>query len=60
MGYAGWGAGQLESEMARGAWLCSPVTLDLVLGTEPEEQWNTVIRSLGIDPMMLIPAPTAQ
>ena len=60
MGYAGWGAGQLESEMARGAWLCSPVTDRLALEVEPEDQWKAVIVNLGIDPMMLIPAPTTQ
>lgn len=60
MGYAGWGAGQLESEMARGAWLCSPVTAELTLNEEPDNQWNAVIRSLGVDPMMLVPASTTQ
>ena len=60
MGYAGWGAGQLESEMSRGAWLCSPVTDHLALEVEPEEQWKAVIGNLGIDPMMLIPASTTQ
>jgi putative transcriptional regulator len=60
MGYAGWGPGQLPWEMARGAWLCSPVTAHLVLAVEPKDQWDTVIRNLGIDPMMLVPATSTQ
>ena len=60
MGYAGWGPGQLSSEMASGAWLYSPATADLVLEKEPEEQWSAVIRNLGIDPMMLVPSTTTQ
>jgi putative transcriptional regulator len=60
MGYAGWGPGQLSSEMAQGAWLCAPVSADLVLRVEPKEQWQAVIRHLGIDPMMLVPASSTQ
>jgi putative transcriptional regulator len=60
MGYAGWGPGQLPEEMARGAWLCSPVSSGLVLDVEPAEQWAAVIRNLGIDPMMLVPSSMTQ
>jgi putative transcriptional regulator len=60
MGYAGWGPGQLQAELAEGAWLTRPVTAPLVLDTEPDEQWKAVIRSMGIDPMMLVPSTTPQ
>lgn len=60
MGYSGWGPGQLSTELARGAWLCSPATAPLVLDTEPPDQWHAVIRSLGIDPLMLVPSSTTQ
>ena len=60
MGYAGWGPGQLSSEMTKGAWLTSPVRANLVIDEEPEKQWEAVISNLGIDPMMLIPATTLQ
>lgn len=60
MGYAGWGPGQLSAEMAGGAWLCSPVTADLVLEVDPDDQWTRVIQNLGIDPMMLVPSSTTQ
>lgn len=53
LGYAGWGGGQLESELAASAWLTVDVTKALVFGGEPERMWETAIRSLGIDPYAL-------
>lgn len=60
MGYAGWGPGQLASELGRGAWLCSPANARLVLELEPDEQWKAAIQHLGIDPMMLVPSSMPQ
>jgi hypothetical protein len=31
-----------------------------VLDAEPADQWQVVIRSLGIDPLMLVPSSTTQ
>jgi putative transcriptional regulator len=47
LGYSGWGAGQLEAELATGSWI--PATLDRtwVFETDPEIVWRKVIRSLG-------------
>ena len=53
LGYAGWGGGQLESELAASAWLTAEVSRDLVFRTDPERMWETAIRSLGIDPYAL-------
>jgi len=53
LGYAGWGGGQLESELAASAWLTADVSTDLVFHTDPERMWETAIRSLGIDPYAL-------
>ncbi len=53
LGYAGWGGGQLESELAASAWLTVDVSKPLVFGGEPERMWETAIRSLGIDPYAL-------
>jgi len=39
-GYAGWGAGQLESELASGAWLIVPATGALLFDTPPEDLWD--------------------
>lgn len=55
MGYSGWGAGQLESELSEGVWLAAEATARVVFETPPEEMWQVAIRSLGIDPSTLVP-----
>ncbi len=54
LGYAGWGAGQLEAEIAAGAWLVVPVSAGIVFETPLEARWEQAVRSLGIDPAMLV------
>jgi putative transcriptional regulator len=60
LGYAGWGPGQLDNELAESAWLTAPADPTLVFETPPEEMWEAVIRSLGVEPMSLAPAPGVQ
>lgn len=52
-GYAGWGPGQLDDELAHSSWLMSDVDLDLVFDTPAAAMWETAIRRLGADPSML-------
>lgn len=56
-GYAGWGPGQLDDELAQSAWLMADVQLDLIFDIEPERMWETAIRRLGADPAMLQSSP---
>lgn len=49
-GYAGWGPGQLEEELAQSAWLMAPLALDLVFDVAPADRWETAIRRLGVNP----------
>jgi putative transcriptional regulator len=49
-GYAGWGPGQLDEELAQSAWLMADVALDLVFDVDPAVMWETAIRRLGADP----------
>jgi putative transcriptional regulator len=53
LGYAGWGSGQLESELAASAWLTVDASRHLVFDTDPEVMWESAIRTLGIDPYAL-------
>lgn len=53
VGYAGWGAGQLDVELAQGAWLMAPVQPDLIFETASDAMWETAIRRLGAEPSML-------
>ncbi len=47
-GYAGWGAGQLESEMARGDWLAAPADPELILSADPATLWEQALRHAGL------------
>lgn len=53
IGYAGWGPGQLDEELAQSAWLVAPVEPDLVFDTPVDRIWDAVIRRLGADPSLL-------
>lgn len=54
LGYAGWGPGQLEAELAEGAWLVAPVNPSLVFDVDQDAMWTHVVRSLGIEPATLV------
>lgn len=54
LGYAGWGPGQLELELAEGAWLIAPVDASVVFEVDREAMWAHVVRSLGIEPATLV------
>jgi putative transcriptional regulator len=43
-GYAGWGPGQLEAEIAQGAWYVVDSMLDDPFGPDPRRLWATVLR----------------
>lgn len=53
LGYAGWGAGQLEAEIARNDWLTVDATPELVFDHRMGRKWEAAIESLGIHPLML-------
>ncbi len=53
LGYAGWGAGQLEQEMLDNAWLSGPADPDVLFKTPISERWTAAAALLGIDPRLL-------
>ncbi|MGP1355973.1 YqgE/AlgH family protein [Roseicyclus sp.] len=53
LGYAGWGPGQLEAEIAQNGWLTAEASPDLVFGHRMEGKWEAALKSLGIHPLML-------
>lgn len=53
LGYAGWGAGQLESEMAQNAWLSVGADASIIFDVPPEERYPAALKLLGVDPIML-------
>ncbi len=49
LGYAGWGAGQLESEIQANAWLHTEVDSDLLFTTDAALKWPLAMAKLGVD-----------
>ena len=65
LGYAGWGAHQLEGEIAAGSWVAVPIASDSadertgvapgwLFASRPEEMWEGALRSIGVDPARLV------
>ena len=53
LGYTGWNAGQLESEIMRNSWLIGPADEALIFGGKPEDKWKQALAALGIAPEQL-------
>jgi putative transcriptional regulator len=49
LGYAGWAAGQLESEILHNAWLNTPISGQILFKTPVRQRWQAATRLLGID-----------
>ena len=48
LGYAGWGAGQLEMELAQNAWLNGPADPEIIFETPIEQRWTASASHLGV------------
>ncbi|RMG44364.1 MAG: YqgE/AlgH family protein [Acidobacteria bacterium] len=55
LGYAGWGPGQIERELAEGAWVVLPADSRLLFDEPTEGVWERALREAGIDPIALVP-----
>lgn len=53
VGYAGWGAGQLEQELVDNSWLTYPADAEMLFKTSPDQLWHTTANALGIDLSLL-------
>ena len=53
LGYAGWGAGQLENEIQENGWLHCSADQELIFGADIEGEYGKALRKIGIDPGML-------
>lgn len=49
LGYAGWGAGQLEAEISANAWLSGPANSGILFHYASGERWHAAARHLGVD-----------
>jgi putative transcriptional regulator len=53
LGYASWGAGQLEAELQTNSWLHGPFVSELLFSDEHEQKYEKALRSMGIEPAFL-------
>lgn len=53
LGYAGWGAGQLDEEMTRHGWFSANGDPAILFDTQVEDRWTSSFRAAGIDPRLL-------
>jgi putative transcriptional regulator len=50
LGYAGWGAGQLDEELRAGVWIPADLDASILFDTSLDDRWARALRSLGVDP----------
>ena len=53
LGYAGWGPGQLDSEIRSNGWLHVAADDDLVFGPNLDGKWTRAMDKIGVNPLML-------
>lgn len=53
LGYAGWGPGQLEAEIAQNGWLHCEADLDILFDEDDASKWRRALALLGVDPSLL-------
>jgi putative transcriptional regulator len=53
LGYAGWGPGQLESEIGSNGWLNCPACEELIFDRTLEDKYDRALASMGVRPEML-------
>jgi len=53
LGYAGWGAGQLDREMVRHGWHAATGRTEIVYETPADKRWGATWRAEGVDPALL-------
>ena len=49
LGYSGWGAGQIESELKENAWLTAPVSDPILFDTPIEQRWDAAAALVGVN-----------
>ncbi len=53
LGYAAWGEGQLESELAENSWLTVGADMAVIFDTPVEQRYERAMKLLGLEPWML-------
>jgi putative transcriptional regulator len=54
LGYAGWGAGQLDNEIKANGWLYVEADQELIFDSNLDKKWDLALDKLGLNPLMLM------
>jgi putative transcriptional regulator len=57
LGCAGWGPGQLESELKQNAWLTYPIFEENIFNMPVDVRWEEAVKKMGIDPSLISEIP---
>ena len=57
LGCAGWGPGQLESELRSNAWINGPSSQEIAFRLDVNQRWEAAMKMIGIDPALLSDTP---
>ena len=49
LGYAGWGEGQLEKEIAQNSWISCPANNEILFNTPSQEIWHAAAKLMGVN-----------
>ena len=49
LGYSGWGAGQIETELKENAWLTAPASETILFDTPIEQRWDAAAALVGVN-----------
>ncbi|WOI35262.1 YqgE/AlgH family protein [Tritonibacter scottomollicae] len=53
LGYAGWGPGQLEDEIAQNGWLTADAQPEMIFSDTADDKWEAALASIGVTPLNL-------
>ncbi|TNJ47627.1 YqgE/AlgH family protein [Phaeobacter sp. B1627] len=53
LGYAGWGPGQLEAEIAQNGWLTAESDPEMIFDAPVDDKWEAALNSIGVAPLNL-------
>ena len=53
LGYAGWGPGQLDTEIQSNAWLSVQSDPELIFSDKTSDKWDMALEKIGVDPALL-------
>ena len=54
LGYAGWGPGQLDSEIKANGWLHVDADKAILFDRDADGKWERAMAKIGIDPLLLV------